>query len=64
MARFKEIEAGFLVVAETEEEKILLEKNDSQFLKFLEQHMNRLIIESHKKNLTHRSDQTASVQGV
>ena len=64
MVKFKNIEVGLSVVAETKEEKNLLEKNNNHFLKFLEQHMNRLIKESHKKNLTHRSDQTSSVQGI
>lgn len=64
MVKFKSIEEGLSVVAETKEEKNLLEKNDNQFLKFLEQHMNRLIKESHKNNLAHRSDETACVQGV
>lgn len=64
MVKFKQIEAGLSVVAETKEEKILLEKKDSQFFKFLEEHMNRLIKESHKNNLAHRSDQTACVQGI
>ncbi|MFI3131314.1 hypothetical protein [Mammaliicoccus sciuri] len=64
MVKFKQIEAGLSVVAETKEEKILLEKKDSQFFKFLEEHMNRLIKESHKNNLAHRSYQTSSVQGV
>lgn len=52
---------GLLVVPESKEEKILLEKNDSHFLKFLEKHMNRLIKESHKKNLTHLGYKTKCV---
>lgn len=61
MVKFLEGNKGLLVVPESEEERNLLEKNDSHFLKFLEKHMNRLIKESHKKNPTHRSDQTACV---
>lgn len=63
MVKFLEGDKGLSVVPESKEEKILLEKNDSHFLKFLEKHMNRLINETqtHKKSPTHRSDQTACV---
>lgn len=63
MVKFLEGDKGLLVVPESKEEKILLEKNDNHFLKFLEKHMNRLINETqtHKKSPTHRSDQTACV---
>lgn len=63
MVKFLEGNKGLLVVPESKEEKVLLEKKENHFLKFLEQHMNRLINETqtHKKSPTHRSDQTACV---
>lgn len=63
MVKIIEGKQGLSVVPANNEERVLLEKKDNNFYKFLEQHMNRLINETqtHKKSPTHRSDQTACV---
>ncbi|WP_239734663.1 hypothetical protein [Mammaliicoccus sp. G-M28] len=64
MVRLIEKHDGLYIEAETKEEQLFFKENSSDLIDYLSYHYKRIVKETHKKNLTHRSDQTPCVQGT